>query len=724
VNFFANSHQHLLAELARLDLRVRVAVGRARRLHGDQAELRPFFIPEAEVDHLLEKPLGAPPWTAIALPPDFQADLQRQLASLASGIAAQAAESRRRGVELRLETLQARLGLDAFDVDALLVCLAPELDLGYTRLYAYLQDDANYKHPTVELTLNLLCPQPADRLVHQARFGPTAPLRAHRLLHCLPAAGFHQTPLLAQALKLDERIRRYLLEDDTPDEQLLPFVSVLTPQRALDDLQLPAEMKQRLTALAAQDQSTAVFYFQGPRGVGKQATAESLARQRNQRLLVVHGARLAQAPPADFARLAQLIEREARLQDALLYWQDFDALLAPAHAAALDALLHVLANRPQLSLLAAEAAWQPGLDALARPFFHVNFPLPTAAVRAQLWRQALNGRSAQLDLDGVAAQFRLSGGQIRDAAATAQQLARWRNPDGGQIETADLFQASRLHSSQKLSALAQQIRPHYRWADIILPAAQLAQLRRLCDQVKHQAQVFEAWGFARKLALGRGVNALFTGQPGTGKTMAADILAGELELDLYKIDLSAVVSKYIGETEKNLARIFAEAETSNAVLFFDEADALFGKRTEVKDAHDRYANLEISYLLQRMDEYEGVVILATNLRENLDDAFVRRIRFIVEFPLPAAADRLRIWQAIWPAEAPLAADVDLHALAEYLDAPGGVIRNMALAAAFLAAAEKTTISMAHLLQASAEEYRKMGRLLPHAARALAAQPAA
>jgi SpoVK/Ycf46/Vps4 family AAA+-type ATPase len=339
--------------------------------------------------------------------------------------------------------------------------------------------------------------------------------------------------------------------------------------------------------------------------------------------------------------------------------------------------------------------------------------MPAAAERRRLWEKLVEGQAENLNLEAAANQFRLSGGQIQDAAATARNLARRRDPEKVELETADLFAASRLHSSQKLTRLAQKIRPHHSWQDIILPAEQVAQLRALCDQVIHRAQVLERWGFEQKLALGRGTHALFTGRPGTGKTMAAGILAGELELDLYKIDLSSVVSKYIGETEKNLSHIFTEAETTNAILFFDEADALFGKRTEVKDSHDRYANLEISYLLQKMDEYDGVVILATNFRENLDQAFVRRIRFIIEFPLPAAEDRRQIWQGIWPEQAPLAGDVDLGWLAEQLEISGGNIRNIALSAAFLAAAEagqEATITMAHLLQATESEYKKIGKL--------------
>src|SRR6185369_9673429 len=210
--------------------------------------------------------------------------------------------------------------------------------------------------------------------------------------------------------------------------------------------------------------------------------------------------------------------------------------------------------------------------------------------------------------------------------------------------------ACRLQSNRKLAALAQKITPRYKWTDIVLPAGRLEQLREICNTLRHRSRVYEDWGFGRRLALGKGLNVLFAGPSGTGKTMAAEILAGELGLDLYKIDLSSVVSKYIGETEKNLSKIFAEGRASNAVLFFDEADAVFGKRTEVRDAHDRYANIEVSYLLQRMEEYEGMVILASNLRKNMDDAFVRRLHFSIEFPFPTDADRRRIWDGLWPAD--------------------------------------------------------------------------
>jgi SpoVK/Ycf46/Vps4 family AAA+-type ATPase len=268
-----------------------------------------------------------------------------------------------------------------------------------------------------------------------------------------------------------------------------------------------------------------------------------------------------------------------------------------------------------------------------------------------------------------------------------------------------------MQSSQDLSSLALKIDPTYTWNDIVLPEDTVAQLLEICRRVAHQQKVFGEWGFDGKLSTGRGVNALFAGLSGTGKTMAAEVIANELELDLYKIDLSGVVSKYIGETEKNLDRIFRAAENANAILFFDEADALFGKRSEVRDAHDRYANIEVAYLLQKMEQFDGVAILATNLRGNLDDAFLRRLAFIIHFPFPDEEDRLRIWRSIWPERVPLADEVNLDFFARQFNLSGGNVKNIALAATFLAAEEDCPVGMSHLFHATQREYQKLGKAL-------------
>ena len=286
-----------------------------------------------------------------------------------------------------------------------------------------------------------------------------------------------------------------------------------------------------------------------------------------------------------------------------------------------------------------------------------------------------------------------------------------RDPTLPALQASDIDAASRVQSQHRLGLMARKLEPHYTWDDIVLPRQQLATLHLICTTVRQRPTVYGDWGFDRKLSTGKGMIALFSGVSGTGKTMSAEIIANELGLDLYKINLSAVVSKYIGETEKNLERIFSEAQYTDAILFFDEADALFGKRSEVKDAHDRYANIETAYLLQRTEEYNGLVILASNIKKNMDEAFVRRIHFMVDFPFPEEPERLEIWRRTFPGEAPRAEDIDLTFLARKLKITGGNIRNIILLGAFLAAEEHQPISMRHLVRGASYEFQKIGKMV-------------
>jgi hypothetical protein len=340
-----------------------------------------------------------------------------------------------------------------------------------------------------------------------------------------------------------------------------------------------------------------------------------------------------------------------------------------------------------------------------------------AASAATLFRQARLG-SAVVLLEGLDridadADRRLVASALadHDGPVLAESHPDWARDaftsvdlgSGGQMVTATRIAGDRT------SPLMRRLQPVYCWDDLILPDTISAQLREICDQASHQHVVMSRWGFGRKVRGGGQLTALFSGPSGTGKTMAAEVVSAELGLELYRIDLSQVMSKFIGETEKNLGSVFDLAEKSGAVLFFDEADALFGKRSSVRDSHDRYANVEVSYLLQRMEEYRGVAILATNLRHNMDAAFLRRLRFSVEFPFPDDAMRRRIWAVQFPAEAPLAADVDFEQLARRFPLAGGGIRNVALNAAYLAAAAGEAIAMPHVIRAVRREYQKMGR---------------
>jgi DNA-binding SARP family transcriptional activator len=706
---YPNSMHHVLAELARLDVLLARQVQRARRAAGALPDdgLTSFYIPEQEVDALLGQPAGGPSWDSADEP-----ELAARLDQLAAEITERVRASARQGVDLRIAALAELFGLSRFDVDVVVTCLAPEIDRRYQRLYAYLHDDVTRRAPTVDLVLNLLCADVEARVAARARLSTPAPLSRYGLVTLADDPAQPPCSLLDKNIRLDPRIVRFLLGDDEPDERLRPYAQLAGPGLNPGELRFPTGFGARLARLADRGGDDLVLYCQGPYGVGKRSAAAACCRQWGAALLVLATDLLAARPAEEFATLLDLADREARLQGAVLYWDDADVLLGEDRHAQLARLLTTLAAHPAPAFLAGNTPWEPADAPAGMTFVRLEFPAPRHAERVRLWTAALAGTATgALDLSVVSGRFRLSGGQIRDAAATARNLAHARSPDAPVVTRDDLLAACRLQSNRKLAALAQQITPHYSWPDIVLPADQMAQLREIANQVRYRALVYEGWGFERKVAGGRGLAALFAGPSGTGKTMAADVLAHELGLDLYKIDLSTVVSKYIGETEKNLARIFTEAATSNAILFFDEADALFGKRSAVNDAHDRYANLEISYLLQKMEEHEGVVILATNLRKNIDEAFVRRLHVTIEFPVPGIEDRRRIWEQIWPAAAPRSADLDLELLARQIDLPGGNIRNIALAGAFLAAADGGMVTMAHLLQATRREYQKMGKVL-------------
>ena len=713
---YVTSLQHILAELERIDLLLQVQVGRARQLNETDEQFQGLVITEQEVDALLAAPAGLPRW-AMETAPLSLLDVRAALDQLAAGIRQCKAASAHGGVSLRLDTLAQLFDLTPFDVDALLICLAPELDLRYERFYSYLQDDVTKKRPSVDLVLNLLSPSFAAKLAYRQRFTETAPLIKHRLLYLFDDPSHQQPPLLSRYLKADERVVRYLLDQDDIDPRLHPYARQAMPQASLEELLLPEATKQRLAGLVHTRDETdgeLILYLQGPYGVGKESTAAALCRELGLGLLVVDGEKLLHAEDLAFGTAVQLVVREARLQNAALYWAGFDALLDDERRAWREMLWQALSEGHGLTFLAGNAPWEPSDVQGVMSFVRVELTRPASAQRIQLWTRFLDGntpKGADVDLGALATKFRFTAGQISDAAATARNLARWRDPEAGQVTLDDLHVACRLQSNRKLATLARKITPYYSWDDIVLPADRLQQLREICNQVKHRTTVYDVWGFDRKLSMGKGLNVLFAGPSGTGKTMAAEIMAGELGLDMYKIDLSTVVSKYIGETEKNLARIFAEAETSNAILFFDEADALFGKRSEVRDSHDRYANIEISYLLQRMEEYDGMAILATNLHKNMDEAFVRRMHFTVEFPFPDAANRLRIWEKIWPAETPRGPDLDPTFMARRFELAGGSIRNIALAAAFLAADDGQVVDIGHVIRATQREYQKMGKIV-------------
>ena len=701
---------YLAASLVWLDALLALHIGRIRLQRGaaDDDEFRGLYISEADVDALLT--------------PRDLLDADPQLADARAAIARAAALRARAAAAdptAPLLQLQRRFGLTDLERDVLLVCLAPEIDLRYERLFAYAQDDVTRKRPSVDLALSLLCPSPAARLAARAIFAPDAPLRHHLLV--LPFEdGQRHAPLLAQFLKLDERIVAELLGQPAIDPYLLGCAHLVERARPLGDLVLPATLLAQLHRLIEPQLSSScccggsaatIVALVGGYGSGRQAIAAALCAGLERPLLAVDAGRIAEGglPPEEAA--ARMV-REARLREAALLLSNMDALLREDRLLAQRAaLLEALDGHDGLVFVALEQPWEPRGALRQAIYAQLELPMPSYTEREQLWRARLNGSAPDpATLETLASAFRLSGGQIRDAVTAARRLARARGPDAP-ITPADLFAGARAQSSAGLSQLARRVVTPYTWDDIVLPPDQIATLREIAATLRHRRTVYETWGFDGKLASGKGLVVLFAGPSGTGKTMAASIVARDLGLELYAIDLAGVVSKYIGETEKNLDRIFAAARQSNAVLFFDEADAIFGKRSEVKDAHDRYANIEVGYLLQQLEAYDGMAVLATNLRKNLDDAFVRRLHYAIEFPFPEADDRLRIWRGAFPKGAPLAEDVDLPFMAQQFKLAGGNIRNIALAAAFLAAEDGTAIGMVHLVRATRREYQKLGKLV-------------
>lgn len=619
-----------------------------------------------------------------------------------------------------LAGLVQRFGLTGFDADLLMLAVAPEIDLRYERVFAYLQDDVTRKRPTVELALNLLCASAQEKLERRSHLSPDATLLRDGLLHVVPDPNQVEPPFLAHYLKPDEQITRLLLGDAALDSRLAPFCELSQPSPNWDDVPLGPEIKTALAGLVQQahaDRQPLRLYFQGTAGTGKRQAAQALAAHLGVKLLSLSADRLLSAPAA--SDLMKLLFRESQLHRAVLYISSLDSAAGHGLEGRLPDLLAAVAQHEGITILAGQSPWKPqmgstfGVKLLA--FNALGFADSVAYWKTELENRGITMESQELHLLG--SRFRLSSGQIKNSVAGAQLNSQWSAAGGataGRPAAAgpsldDLCAAARAQCGHELGRLAGKVEPHYTWDDIVLPSDQMAYLQEICAQAEYRNVVYGEWGFDRKLSLGKGLNVLFTGPPGTGKTMAAEVIAYELHLDLYRIDLSQVVSKYIGESEKNLDKIFSAADNSNAILFFDEADALFGKRSEVRDSHDRYANIEISYLLQKMEEYQGISILATNLRQNLDDAFMRRLQAVVEFPFPNEEYRARIWKSIFPNEAPLADDVNFKLLAHEVQLAGGNIKNMALAAAFYAAGDGGVIRMKHLIQAAHREHQKIGR---------------
>lgn len=582
-----------------------------------------------------------------------------------------------------LEALSSIFGLSPFERDILLLCAGVELDSSFQRLIAAAQADSAGAYPTFSLAMTIL---PG---AHWSALLPAAPLRRWRLVEVGEGSSLTQSPL-----GIDERILHYLTGLSCLDKRLQGLVEPVPAPNNLPSSH--ASLASRAGCLLSDSSEPPVIQLCGGSDGDREAIAASASAGIGM-MLYGMDSREIPAQPREREALRCLWEREAALSDSALLIGCADIEHATRRAVAsfiesIRGMVIVSSHEP--------------IAFRRRAAVRLDMRRPCAAESLDLWKRMLGDAAPYMNgaVEAVAAQFCLGAQEIL-SACTEVLVDGEADEDAGRR----LWEACRSQARPMIEGLAQRIEPAATWDEIILPEAQIRTLHEIATHVRQRSKVYDDWGFASKGERGLGISALFSGSSGTGKTMAAEVLASDLNLDLYRIDLSQVVSKYIGETEKNLRRVFDAAEGGGAILLFDEADALFGRRSEVRDSHDRYANIEVSYLLQRMEAYRGLAILTTNMKNAIDQAFMRRIRFSVQFPFPDASQRALIWRKVYPPGVPVDR-LNIERLSR-LNIAGGSIRNIALYAAFLAADEGRAVSMAHILRAAKIEYSKMEKTM-------------
>jgi hypothetical protein len=584
-----------------------------------------------------------------------------------------------------LAVLANRLGLSAFERDVLLLCIGMELDTRFPALCAQAQHDPARPYPTFALAFAVLDAPNWDAL------SPQRPLRYWRLLE------IHQPgaqPLIGAALSADERVVNFVKGMNYLDDRLTPLLTVLPPAMLPPSQQAIADQLLDSLHHVPPGEPLPLVQLLGSDSVSKQAIAQAIAAAFGAQAYRL-SAELLPAAVGEQETLLRLWQRESQLLPLALY---LDAAEVERGDAAAAWVKRFLARTGGLAFVDAREPWASA----ATHALSVDVAKPTAVEQRSLWQRLL-GDAAGAQPQQLAGHFDFNLGKIEQIAHSA--LAATEDKPAALAPT--LWQGALAHTRPALDQLAQRVEPKAGWDDLKLPDSEKALLRQIADQVAQRTTVYDDWGFRQRMNRGLSISALFTGESGTGKTMAAEVLARELGLSLYRIDLSAVVSKYIGETEKNLRKLFDAAEGGGTILFFDEADALFGKRSEVKDSHDRYANIEVNYLLQRLESFSGLAILATNMKGALDSAFLRRLRFVINFPFPGTAERRAIWASVFPAQAAVGA-LDFDRLAR-LPLTGGSIQGIALNAAFMAAKGGVPIGMPLLLDAVRTEYRKLDK---------------
>ena len=800
---YRSTLEHILDLLSRLDILLNIELIRFQKkfqssvhkendndINNNNNNLQGIVITNEEVNEIIEDGIAKSELRNKNILDDSEIKrLKIELAEKEKEIEQRVVESLKQDVYLPLIRLIDLFKLSWLEIDAIIVCLALQIDnqitMRYEKLFAYLNDNLMQKKPTIDLLLSLEFDSVEERVsARNTMVSKESVLFRYKILEFVENDGNYDS--YEYPIRIDEHAASFLLGSRTLDPRISSFATVINPPENGRNIGviLPSEdshlqniksflvpLKEASRTYDNSDYSNnnrnnntiygddqhqkslsgqrIVLNFFGPKGSGRKEAAVSLVCNTLGRSLLSADLSKVVSQGLPIEESLMLSFRDALFfGQAAVYFENFDALLDKndkAHYTWLKSIVRLI----------HELSWLTFLETTVLPwghddgslndciFMNIEFKVPEYKERKMMWHYIAenyhdiissdpegssnnpnNGYNASLkfdenvDFDALASKFLFPPGKILNSISFARNRAILRNGDttptanakSSKITMEDLYLGCKSQSNQGLITLAKKIHPTYTWNDIVLPPAIMSLLRDICNVVKCKGTVFYDWGFSAKFSLGKGLTALFTGESGTGKTMAAEVIANDLNLELYKIDLSSILSKYIGETEKNLNTIFKESEGSNSILFFDEADALFGKRTDVKDSHDRYANIETNYLLQKIDEFEGVVILSTNYRRNIDDAFIRRMQFIVNFPFPDAEYRLEIWKKAFPEQVPRSDDIDFKFLASNLQVSGGNIKNIVINSAFLAAKNgKRPISMAEIILATKREFDKIGK---------------
>jgi ATP-dependent 26S proteasome regulatory subunit len=597
-----------------------------------------------------------------------------------------------------------KFGLDTFEINCLLLGFSILIEKKYEKIFTYLQDDISKKQPTLETVIHIFA-KPCDNAADYFQYFAYNSVLFQFLIESGEGEAFFN-----HKLSLRRSIVEYLLRGGQTNRN---STELFDNNQGIDKMQMGFDAAKRLDSvvspLAEIGSTNAVIVFmQGQEGSGRRfQVCHEACRQKSKCLFADLKAILGSGE--NFQESLYDVLCESIFEQAYLCFYHFEVLLDEDMVKEIHIMVSVLNSSIRYLcgtlFILSENEWKE--TGLSNGFVKVDVILPPADEneRLSLWSYYAENLTIgdDISLEEFASKFRFTPGQIKSSVMQAAGLC---GIHGKPIDSATLHRCCYAQVVMRLDTLASRVTPAYDWDDLILPREQINSLKDACNHVKYRHKVFHEWGYSRKIAYGTGLSMLFSGPPGTGKTMAAQVVANNLHMEMYKIQLSQIVSKYIGETEKNLRLVFNEAKNANCILFFDETDALFGKRSEVKDAHDRNANIEVAYLLQQMEEYDGVIIMATNLLQNIDAAFMRRINFVIQFPFPDAEIRVEIWNKMLDANVPVSSDVNIDFMARQFQVAGGNIKNIVLQAAFLAAADDSPVTMAHLLKSAVNEQRK------------------